>query len=160
ATAYNSFQNGVWVQYALPKFMTLSGTFEKVVYDSDSSESVIDANGKSRPLFRAGDEVIIEGDNLPPHRLFLGYAIACGNLAVRPVFLAPVLDNQAWNEQPFRSYESDLDYICLKFVDSNDGVSKWFCGPGNLGDGVTGVASIHSSPRTFLLNSFQWGPNT
>jgi hypothetical protein len=123
---------------------------------------VPDGTGGTRPLWSAGDDVIVQGDGFDPHRLFLGFAIACGNLAVRPIFMAPVVDGQAWNDHPIRTYEDDLDYMCLKFVDEDDPklASKWFCGGGNLADGVTGLASIKSSPRSFLINKVALGQNT
>jgi len=55
--------------------------------------------------------------------------------------------------------------MCLKFTDPGDGVSKWFCGTGKLGEGVVGTASVTSpssgaySPRTFVVNNVTWGSN-
>jgi hypothetical protein len=95
------------------------------------------------------------------HRVYAGFAIACGNFVVRPVFLRPESDatGSSWN-RPLRAYEHDFDYMCLKFVDPNDGVSKWFCGAGDLAEGVVGVATKNTSPRTFFVNNLSWGSNS
>src|SRR5262249_2519714 len=105
--SFNTNQNGVWVQYALPKSITIGSTFENVVYGAVSTIQVADGSRGTRPLWSAGDDVVVQSDGLDPHRLFLGFAIACGNLAVRPIFMAPVVDGQAWNDLPIRTYEND-----------------------------------------------------
>jgi hypothetical protein len=55
--------------------------------------------------------------------------------------------------------------MCLRFVDPGDGVSKYFCGPGGLGDGVVGNVTVPSnsggvSPRSFFLKTLAFGQNT
>ncbi|HKD39892.1 MAG TPA: hypothetical protein VKB87_06325, partial [Myxococcaceae bacterium] len=117
----------------------------------------------------AGDDLVLYVDGWP-HRVFLGFAIGCSNLVARPAFLSPMQPDGyggylPWNYQPFRAYESDLDYMCFKVTDPGDYVSKWFCGAGKLGEGVVGTASVTSpssgsySPRTFVVNNVTWGGN-
>src|SRR5262249_1586025 len=62
----------------------------------------------------------------------------------------------------FRSYENDFRYMCVKVKDPADGVGKYFCGKGTLGDGLTGYAIKQGthSPRPFWMASLTWGPNT
>src|SRR5262249_1258840 len=112
ATAIQSQQYGHYVTYALPKFLTLKKQFEKVVYDS-ATDQVCDTSGVNCiPAHNQGDPVILGIDdgtgNLVPHQLYLGYAIACSNLAVRPLFLGPVISGSTI--VPFEHY---LDYLCL-----------------------------------------------
>jgi hypothetical protein len=107
---------------------------------------------------------------LGPHHVYLGFAVACANLVVRPAFLAPdpapAADRNG--NRVIRSYEQDFDYFCLRFqrTMSSMDLPSWYCATGHLADGVTGLASKPStfdpttnSPATFFLNQIQWGPN-
>jgi len=52
--------------------------------------------------------------------------------------------------------------MCVRWADPADLQSKWFCGQGNLADGVTGNVTINgtSSYRTWVLPQIAWGANT
>jgi len=145
------------IQYTLPKFMVFMNLFEKVTVPMSSSpDLVIDVDQGPGPL--------------GPHKVYLGFAIACSNLVVRPAFLAPDLAPAVDlnGNRVIRSYEQDFDYFCLRFqrTMSSADLPSWYCATGNLADGVTGLASKPSafdpttnSPATFFLNQIQWGPN-
>jgi hypothetical protein len=155
-TVLSSAQFASYLQYAIPKFDVLSNVFEKVVYPDQTSPFYSLTQGGA-----PGDDVIISVNDQQgtavPHLLYVGFAIACSSVIVRPVFLRPA--STPWN-QAIASFESDLDYMCLMWVDPADLVSKWFCAAGNLAEGVVGVVRNNSSPRTFIVNTFTWGPNT
>jgi hypothetical protein len=156
------------LQYTLPKFLVFTNVFEKVVCPATADDP---SNGCP-----AGSDLVINVDDgtgpQGPHHVYLGFAIACANLAVRPVFLAPdpAASVDAKGNRVIRPYEQDFDYFCLKFrkTASKTDVPAWYCGTGNLADGVTGIASVAKptdpsglsrSPATFFLNQIQWGPN-
>src|SRR5229473_231738 len=146
---------GANIQYSLPKFMVFMNLFEKVTVPmSGSPDLIINVDQGPGPL--------------GPHKVYLGFAIACANLVVRPAFLspdpAPSVDLNG--NRVIRSYEQDFDYFCLRFQMTSATAPSWYCATGNLADGVTGLASKPStfdpttnSPATFFLNQVQWGPN-
>src|SRR5262249_25510926 len=148
---------GANIQYTLPKFLVLTDLFEKGIDPVAAGDLVINVNDGPGP----------QG----PHTVYLGFAIACSNLVVRPAFLAPnpppFVDEKG--QRAIRTYEQDLDYFCLYFAPTISVAPEWFCATGNLADGVTGIAAKQaasnpsagpSSPATFFFNQIQWGPNT
>jgi len=146
---------GANIQYSLPKFMVFMNLFEKVTVPmSGSPDLIINVDQGPGPL--------------GPHKVYLGFAIACANLVVRPAFLAPdpAPSVDLNGNRVIRSYEQDFDYFCLRFQMTSATAPSWYCATGNLADGVTGLASKPStfdpttnSPATFFLNQVQWGPN-
>jgi hypothetical protein len=170
--------SGYFISYALPTFITLMNKFEKVVYDSDGAQ-VCDGSG-CIPAHHAGDDVVVNVTNQQgvtiPHKILMGFAVACSNMVVRPLFLAPLYGIissgpiatmdvlPAATGAPLAPYEGHLDYMCLKFRDDvpvgqPPADPAWHCGAGGLGDGVIGVAARGNSPRTFIIPGFNWGPN-
>jgi len=96
----------------------------------------------------------------------MGMAIACSDLAIRPLILVQTALDAYGKPQPGvntpQSYDPNTDFMCIRFADPADGISKWFCGAGQLGDGVVGVATTgpNLSPRSFFVKSTTWGQNT
>jgi hypothetical protein len=159
-----SFPNTVQVTYTLPKFTTLKDTFDLLVYPDASSPYYSPLQAGS-----PGDPVIVnisEGASLVPHQVFMGMAIACSTLAVRPLILVKTALDGFGNPRPGvntpQSYNPNTAYMCIRWADPLDNISKWFCGAGGMGDGVVGVATIepNPSPRSFFVKNLTWGQNT
>jgi hypothetical protein len=154
------YSDGAWLTYTFPKFQTLGNIFEALVYP-EVGNPFYDPNQTGNP----GEPVIVnidrgDGSNAP-HQVYLGFALACSNLVVRPLILQRLTFGLAASSTPPTSFDDSTDYMCLRWADPADLQSKWFCGAGNLADGVTGIVVINStSPRTFMLNKLTWGPNT
>src|SRR5262249_4583940 len=92
--------------------------------------------------------------------------IDCSDRAVRPLILVKLADDGYGNLVPDlntpSSFDENTDHMCVRWADPADLQSKWFCGQGNLADGVTGNVTINgtSSYRTWVLPKLVWGENT